>query len=171
MTTFIRSSYFSATDIFSPEQIADRLSAADPLGKSVAPKTSLGRNSQGVENGRAEILGVDRFIFDVRADAVGRSVDRTAADPRAGEKRRVTLGPMVAAGMWTVHNLRSAPEFTHDDHQRRLQEPALIEVFQKCRQRLVEHGQREPQPELTGAEDSALLNRRAVHVPALRDVR
>ena len=48
----------------------------------------------------------------------------------AGQKSGATLGPVVAAAVGI--DTRRAAEFAHDNHQRRRQQAALMQVVQQC---------------------------------------
>ena len=69
--------------------------------------------------------------------AMRLAVNLAAAHSTACQKRGKSVRPVVAAGFNRVVTLcdlthfRGSPEFTHRDHQRPLQQPPVVQVFQK----------------------------------------
>ena len=83
-----------------------------------------------VENGGVEIVDVD-FIFDgVEAEFVGFAVLDTAFDAAAGHPHGEGIRVVVAAIAATLDH-RSATEFSAPDDESFIEQPALLEVFQK----------------------------------------
>src|SRR5205823_2701254 len=106
---------------------------------------------------------------DIGPDLVRRTIDHSPAYAGPGQKSGVALRPVVPAGVGIVGDLRSTAKLADCDHERACQQAALLEVFQQGRDGRVEAGKGETESEVPVAEDTAALDGRPVHVPALGD--
>jgi hypothetical protein len=98
-----------------PEQIQQGLTGRDWPGEAVAAKSGFGWNAEGLADRGAQVLHAHGAIFYIRADAIGFTVDRAAADTAAGKNGGPAVGPMLPTGhsVWLVDAGR-ATELTHN---------------------------------------------------------
>src|SRR4051812_15272762 len=77
---------------------------------------------------------MDRAVDGGVADFVGGADDLAAFDAAAGEPDRVAAGGMIAAFfVAAAFGAGSAAEFAGPEDQRRVEQAALLEIHQKCR--------------------------------------
>src|SRR5438105_1504688 len=81
---------------------------------------------------------MDGALGHRNAVPIGFPDDAAAGDPSAGYYNRVSARPMIAAGVYV--NFRRASELGGRDHQRRVKEPALRQIFQQPGEGPVELG-------------------------------
>ena len=97
-----------------------------------------------VQDRRRQVGRRDRVVGHVAAVAGRRAVDLPAAHAAAGQQRGEGVRPVVAAGLLRVRalrelaELRRAAELADRDDQRRLQQAAVVQVFDERRERPVE---------------------------------
>src|SRR4051812_34159126 len=106
----------------SREEGQQRPAGVDPQGPADGV-ADLGRrvDAQGVQDRGAEVLGADWVAGGVGGPAVGGPVDDAPADAAAGEDRRVTPRPVLAAGV-PLADPRVAAELAGPDDQRLVQQ-------------------------------------------------
>jgi len=100
--------------------------------------------SEEPENGRVQIMHVDRILDGLEPELVGGAVHIAAFHATAGHPHRKPVMIMVTAidfsrvraGRRQLHR-RRASEFAAPDHESVIQEPALLEIFQKRADRLI----------------------------------
>ena len=88
----------------------------------------VGIDPEQMVNRRCQIVGADRIFGRIGSGLVRFAVNKTALHSAAREQHGVTIRPMIAARLFV--NLRCAAELAHPYHQRRLQQPALVEFLQ-----------------------------------------
>src|SRR5262245_32517630 len=102
-------------------------------------------DTQMMENSRCQVGGCHRLVGDVAGVAGGSAVNLTATHPAACQECRESVRPMVPACLLRVAalreltHLRSAPKLAHGNHQRRLQQAALMQVVHEARKRAIEY--------------------------------
>src|SRR5205823_6983116 len=104
-----------------------------------------------VQDRRVQVVDVNLVIHRARAELVGCAVDRAALDAAPGEPEAERAVVMVAARIVVaVAIARDGPaEFAAPEHERALEQPALLQVGEQGRSRLVD---------LVGALFEALFN-------------
>ena len=120
--------------------------APDVRQSVVAPLETVGElgvpDSQQMQDGRLEVVGVDRITHHVVAKVVRRSQGNARTNPRAshpqGKRLHVVVPAIVAIARISLIHGRSAKLATPND-QRILQQSPLLEVPDQGRRRLI-HG-------------------------------
>src|SRR5262245_53714424 len=88
---------------------------------------------------------MDRVLLWIRAVAVGLAKHLAWAHSAAGDEARVARRPMIAAARADVvrrrrTDSRRAAELADHQHKRRVEQSAIVEIFEQLRRRLIEHG-------------------------------
>ena len=94
-------------------------------------KFEVGVDAEGPEEGGGDVVGGGGIAGGVGADPVAGADDRAGGHAAAGEKDGVTLRPVVTAvgaELLRVHDPGGAPELTHPDDQRLVEQAARGEV-------------------------------------------
>src|SRR5439155_15041640 len=89
-------------------------------------------DAEAVQNRCVEIVNVYRVFEDVVTELVGLAVTDARLDAAPGHPDRVTTPVMVTAVIVLLDfslTINGATEFAAPDHERVVQEPALLEVF------------------------------------------
>src|ERR1051326_764885 len=89
-----------------------------------------------MKDGRVEIAVIVAILDRFEAELVGGAVDGAALDAAAGQPDGVAARVVIAAGR--VLRPRAATELAAPDDQRLVQHPALLEVADESRDRLVD---------------------------------
>ena len=91
-----------------------------------------------VQDGRLQIVNVNRALGDLVADLVGLAVDVAALDAAAGEPHRVGVDVMIAADVASRLPHRRAAELAAPDHQRVVEQAAPLQVLDEGGARLID---------------------------------
>src|SRR5438067_1602878 len=116
------------------EELADHL----PVRRKSDRGRLLTGNADAVMHAGSDVGGRDGIVVRMFAAAITGADDATAPDTPAGDQGAITMLPMFAASL--VVDLGCAAEFAERNHQRALQEPALLQIPEKRRQGLIEPG-------------------------------
>ena len=90
-----------------------------------------------VQDRRVQVVDVDGVDGGGVADLVGLAVADAALDAAAGHPDGEAVRVVVAAGLLAGLGDRQAAELAAPDHQRLVEQPALVEVGQQAGDRLV----------------------------------
>ena len=92
------------------------------------------------ENGGVEVMHVHFVLHRGSTEFVGRAVNRPAFDTAAGQDSRERILIMIATGVVVAVAIAHwlASEFTAPDHQRAIEETALLEVGDERGERLID---------------------------------
>ena len=96
-----------------------------------------------VKNGRVEVVDVDRVFDHVHSQLIGRAINHTPFHAAASQKHRECGVVMIASGFLLFlvvladFSVGRASEFAAPDDQRVVEQPALLEVRDERRGRLV----------------------------------
>ena len=98
--------------------------------------------AEAIEQRGLQIVHVDLVFVDVQAEIVGLADDLPRLDAAARQPHAVRQGMMIAAGVVGLGRIadlahRRAAEFAAPDHQRLIQQPALLQILDQRRGRLV----------------------------------
>src|SRR5262245_53401102 len=89
-----------------------------------------------VQDGGMKVMDADAVLGGAVADLVGGAVGVAGLDASAGHPIREGVRVMVSAGAAALHE-RQAAELAAPDDERLFQEPALFEIGQEGRDRLI----------------------------------
>ena len=112
------------------------------------------RRCRAVVDRHGQVLDRQRVVLGLGGRGVGRAVDEALLDAAAGQHHAEHLGPVVAAGVGV--DLRRPAELRRNHDQRRIEQPAAVQVADQRGEGLVEAG---------NWPRHAVLDA-AVHVPA-----
>src|SRR5262245_19230720 len=92
-------------------------------------------NAQQVQNGRMQVVNVDRFVDHLESEIVGSAVDHPSFDASAGhphcECERVVIAAVLKSGSTVTSRFDHgrAAEFGTADHERIVKQAARFEVL------------------------------------------
>src|SRR5215831_4791193 len=114
-----------------PSDLTEQFEYRLARGDRTRPHFGIERHTQRMIEGSAEDLRWDRTVLHVSADPVGRAIYAPAdagACQHCGEAGR----PVAPAGYAVSgFDLGGPPEFANHNHQRALQQTALVQIFQQ----------------------------------------
>ncbi len=99
---------------------------------------SAGVNSQGMEDGCAQVVRADGIIGRIGGPAFGGTKNGAATHSGSGQDGRVAMRPVLTAA--AADDPRRAAEFADPDDERLIEHAATVEVFEQRREPLVGRG-------------------------------
>src|SRR5262245_28605293 len=93
-------------------------------------------DAQRLQQAGGQILRRDGVVRGIRRETIRATDDSPAGHAAAGEHERITLRPMIAAGLvdavaGELPEARRAAEFARADHERAVQQASLGQIFQE----------------------------------------
>src|SRR5215467_13804765 len=115
------------------QYFADRLAAVGDRDRTSGIIADRHRriDAEALVDGGTDVAGANWLVFDVRGVSVGGAIERAALDAAAGHENGETVGPVIAPAIRI--DLRRAPHLAQHDHQRLVEQAALLQVLQQRR--------------------------------------
>ncbi len=111
------------------------------IAAGVAVGEPLMIEAQEVQHRGLNVVHVDAVLDDIETQVIRRPVRQPGLDPSAGKPHRVRLRMVVASQAASQGRVRfdhrRAAEFASPDHQRFVQEAALLEIGDQRRRALI----------------------------------
>ena len=125
-----------ARRFLSRDDLVDRLAVVDVEALAAGDFQLAGVEAELLQDRGVDVGDVVAVLDGVEADLVGRAVNDAALDAAAGHPDREAVDVMVAA----VGALRAgrAAELGGEEHDRRVEQAALLQVLQQAGDRLVD---------------------------------
>ena len=100
-------------------------------------------DAQKMQDGRVEIVNMDRVLGDVVGEIICFTVHMTLLDPASSEKDAETAWVVVASVVFLGESalaINGTAKLTTPDHQRVVEQPAHFEILDQARSGLIDIG-------------------------------